>query len=55
MGADAEKYNVKMLNMYHSALEHTFLWIAGADNPHIIEEVMARKASRRRLILSRDC
>ena len=46
MGADAEKYNVKMLNMYHSALEHTFLWVAEADNPHIIEEVMARTGGR---------
>jgi hypothetical protein len=24
MAKDAEKYDVKMLNMYHSALEHTF-------------------------------
>ena len=22
---------------YHSALEHTFLWIVDADNPHLIE------------------
>src|SRR5262245_21602391 len=46
MGADAEKYNVKMLNMYHSALEHTFLWVAEAENPHIIEELIARAGGR---------
>src|SRR5262245_18876726 len=46
MGADAEKYNVKMLNMYYSALEHTFLWVAEAENPHIIEELMARTGGR---------
>jgi hypothetical protein len=27
-------------------LEHTFLWVAEADNPHIIEEMMARTAGR---------
>jgi hypothetical protein len=46
MEADAEKYNVKMLNMYHSALEHSFLWVADAENPHILEEVMARTGGR---------
>ena len=46
MAKDAEKSNVKMLNMHHSALEHTFLWVAEAENPHILEEVMARTGGR---------
>src|SRR5215831_20797832 len=43
---EAQKSGVKMLNQYHSALEHTFLWVAEADNPHIIEELMIRGAGR---------
>jgi hypothetical protein len=31
---------------FHSALEHTFLWVVDADNPHLIEELMARTVSR---------
>jgi hypothetical protein len=46
MAKDAEKANVTILNQYHSALEHTFLWVAEADNPHIIEELMARTGGR---------
>ena len=41
-----EKSGVKILNQYHSALEHTFLWVAEADNPHIIEDSMSRGAGR---------
>jgi len=43
---EAQKSGVKMLNQYHSALEHTFLWVAEAENPHIIEELMSRGAGR---------
>lgn len=46
MAKDAEKANVKILNQFHSALEHTFLWVAEADSPHIIEELMARTGGR---------
>ena len=46
MAKDAEKSNVNILNQFHSALEHTFLWVAEAENPHIIEEVMARTGGR---------
>ena len=38
---DAQKYNVKILHRFHSALEHTFLWVVEADNPHLIEQLMA--------------
>lgn len=35
----AKKYKIsKILGQYHSALEHTFLWIVDADDPHAIEE-----------------
>ena len=27
-----------MLGQYHSAFEHTFVWIVDADDPHLIEE-----------------
>jgi hypothetical protein len=35
----AKKYKISnILGQYHSALEHTFLWIVDADDPHAIEE-----------------
>jgi hypothetical protein len=46
MREDAEKYNINILNQFHSGLEHTFLWVAEAENPHIIEEMMARTGGR---------
>lgn len=27
-----------VLGQYHSAFEHTFLWVLDADDPHLIEE-----------------
>lgn len=45
-GKTAQKFRVRILQQYHSALEHTFLWIAEAENPHLIEELMARTAGR---------
>ncbi len=33
------KYRIhNVLGEYHSAFEHTFLWIIDAENPHLIEE-----------------
>ena len=33
-----EKYGIHRIDaQYHSALEHTFLWIVEADSPHLIE------------------
>lgn len=33
------KYRINnVLGQYHSAFEHTFLWILDADDPHLIEE-----------------
>jgi hypothetical protein len=43
---NAQRYNVKILHQYHSALEHKFLWVVDADNLHLIEELMARTAGR---------
>jgi hypothetical protein len=43
---NAQRHNVKILHQYHSALEHTSLWVVEADNPHLIEELMARTAGR---------
>jgi hypothetical protein len=46
MDKDAQEFNVKILYQFHSALEHTFLWVAEAENPHIIEELMSRTGGR---------
>ncbi len=33
------KYKIhNVLGQYHSAFEHTFLWIIDADDPHLVEE-----------------
>jgi hypothetical protein len=42
----AEKHGVRILQQYHSALEHTFLWAAEAENAQSIEEFMAKPAGR---------
>ena len=35
----AQKYKIhKILGQYHSALEHTFLWIVDAEDPHTIQQ-----------------
>lgn len=35
----AEAYGIHRIEgQYHSALEHTFLWIVEAEEPHLIEE-----------------
>ena len=35
----SQKYKInKILGQYHSALEHTFLWILDADDPHLIQQ-----------------
>ena len=33
------KYKInKILGQYHSALEHTFLWVLDAEDPHLIQQ-----------------
>ena len=35
----AQKYKIsKIVGQYHSALEHTFLWIVEAEDPHLIQQ-----------------
>ena len=37
--SELQKYKIsKIVGTYHSALEHTFVWIVDADDPHLIEE-----------------
>ena len=38
----ASEYNVKFKfkGKYHSGLEHTFLWVADAENAHSIQDLM---------------
>ena len=38
LASAAAKYKVnKVVGQYHSALEHTFLWVLDAEDPHLIE------------------
>lgn len=35
----AEKYKInEVLAQYHSAFEHTFLWVVDAEDPHLIQD-----------------
>ena len=35
----AQKYKInKIVGQFHSALEHTFLWVVDAEDPHLIEQ-----------------
>ena len=37
--AAAQEANIRaILGQYHSALEHTFLWVVEADDPHSIQD-----------------
>lgn len=36
----ANKNSIKILEQYHSALEHTFLWTVDAENAHSVERFM---------------
>ena len=39
--ADAlkSKYKInRIIGQYHSALEHTFLWVVDADDPHLLQQ-----------------
>lgn len=37
-GAARDYKIAKILGQYHSALEHTFLWVVDAEDPHLIED-----------------
>ena len=35
----SKKYKInKVVGQFHSALEHTFVWVIDAEDPHLIEE-----------------
>ncbi len=36
----ANEHGVKVINAYHSGLEHTFLWIVEAESAHSIQDLM---------------
>jgi hypothetical protein len=42
----AHKHRVRILQQYHSALEHTLLWAVEAENAQSIEEFKAKTAGR---------
>jgi len=34
---EASKLNIKIINQYHSALEHTFVWVVEANDAHLVQ------------------
>ncbi|NIP61603.1 MAG: hypothetical protein GWN01_05975 [Nitrosopumilaceae archaeon] len=39
MSEIAQKYKInKIVGQFHSALEHTFLWVLDAEDPHLIQQ-----------------
>jgi len=39
MSSVLPKYKInKVIGRYHSGLEHTFLWILDAEDPHLIQQ-----------------
>ena len=34
---EASKVNIKIINQYDSALEHTFLWVVEANDAHLVQ------------------
>jgi hypothetical protein len=34
---EASKVNIKIINQYHSALEHTFVWVVEANDAHLVQ------------------
>jgi hypothetical protein len=43
---EASKQNIKIINQYHSALEHTFLWVVEANDVHLIQSFFATNAGK---------
>jgi Domain of unknown function (DUF3303) len=43
---EASNLNIKIINQYHSALEHTFLWVVEADDAHLIQSFFATNAGK---------
>ena len=43
---EASKVNIKIINQYHSALEHTFLWVVEAKDAHTIQSFFAINAGK---------
>jgi len=40
MKADCSRYKINnVIGRYHSGLEHTFLWIVDAEDPHLIQQL----------------
>ena len=38
----ANEHGIKVVGMYHSGLEHTFLWIIESENAHSIQDLMVK-------------
>ena len=43
---EASKANIKIINQYHSALEHTLLWVVEANDAHLIQSFFATNAGK---------
>jgi len=43
---EARKLNIQIINQYHSALEHTFLWVVESDDVHSIQSFFATNVGK---------
>lgn len=43
---EASKVNIKIINQYHSGLEHTFLWVVEANDAHLIQSFFATNVGK---------
>ena len=43
---EASKQNIKIINQYHSGLEHTFLWVVEANDAHLIQSFFATNVGK---------
>ena len=43
---EASNLNIKIINQYHSALEHSFLWVVEADDVHLIQSFFATNVGK---------
>jgi hypothetical protein len=43
---EASKQNIKIINQYHSGLEHTFLWVVEANDAHLIQSFFATNVAK---------
>ncbi len=43
LNLDINPKELKFISMYHSPLEHTFLWVVEAEDPHLIQHCLIKR------------